>query len=435
MRVIRLLLLAPLFGLFLLGHGQAHGQEDEADDAPIRRIEIQGNEKTEQEVIDQEIIIREGDPFDPEKMELSRQNIMDLGLFRSVEVVSRDTPEGVEITFLVDEKRFWYFVPVFSRGSDGDITWGARLQMDNLFGRNNELTIRAKRTDLQDTDIQEEETLEFEYFYPRIFGSPYDFRIHYDYDKADIEEQRENLTGDYLRDKNSWGVTLSKWLEEEGPSKGLRFTIGFRSEDYDHTYLRGDPNLFGDVLVNSLIAGLEYIDVVDHGSYRSGKHYGMETELAQPVLGSEETLTTQNLFYRRYIPVNREKRHNLNFQLRFAVTSSSLFGDSTYQITGGTAVRGYDRDSIEGNSYYVANIEYLRPVANRENLRSAYFIDVGDAFEKFGDFTFRDPKVGIGVGLRWKIRAFVRTDLRLDIAQGLGSDGETKVYAGTRATF
>ena len=326
-------------------------------------------------------------------------------------------------------------VPVFSRGSDGDITWGVRLQMDNLFGRNNELTVRAKKTDLQDTDIQEEKTLEFEYFYPRLFGSSYDLRLQYDYDEADIEERRENLAGDYLREKETFGVSVSKWLSERGPSKGLRLTLGFRSDTYDHDFLRGDPNLFSDITVNSLVSGLEYIDVVDHGTHRSGTHYGIQVEMANPLFDSDTSLTSQNIFLRRYIPLNARKHHNLNLQLKFGTVSESLFGDATYQITGGTAVRGYQRDSIEGNSYYLANIEYLRPVGQKENLRSAYFIDVGDAFDKFGNFSLRNPKFGIGAGLRWKIRSFVRTDIRIDIGHGLGSDGETKVYAGTRATF
>ncbi len=418
--------------LWLAGATHVHGQQDNTE---IMRIDVEGNDKTDIQVINQELIIREGDEFDPEKMELSRQNIMDLGLFRSVEVDRRETPEGVEITFQVDEKRFWYVVPVFSRGSDGDITWGVRLQMDNLFGRNNELTMRAKQTDLKDTDIQEEKTLELEYFYPRLFGSAYDLRIQYDYDEADIEERRENLAGDYLREKETFGASISKWLSEKGPSKGMRMTLGFRSDTYDHEFLRGDPNLFSDLTVNSIVGGIEYIDVLDHGSYRSGTHYGLQVEQANSLLNSDRTITTQNLFMRRYIPLDKERRHNLNFQLKLGTTSESLFGDATYQITGGTAVRGYQRDSIEGNAYYLGNLEYLRPVGERENLRSAYFIDVGDAFDDFGDFTLRNPKFGIGAGLRWKIRSFVRTDIRIDVAHGLGSEGETKVYAGTRATF
>ena len=56
-------------------------------------------------------------------------------------------------------------------------------------------------------------------------------------------------------------------------------------------------------------------------------------------------------------------------------------------------------------------------------------------FFDLGDIDISDPRVGVGAGLRWKIRSFVRTDLRLDVAQGLGDGGDTRVYAGTRATF
>ena len=102
---------------------------------------------------------------------------------------------------------------------------------------------------------------------------------------------------------------------------------------------------------------------------------------------------------------------------------------------GGTTLRGYERDSIEGNTYYLGNIEYLRQIRSEENLRVAAFFDIGDASNELSGINFRDPKVAVGIGLRWKIQSFVRTDIRIDVAKGLGDDGETRVYAGTRATF
>ena len=401
----------------------------------IDRIEIQGNEKTIPEVIKRELIIEPGDEFDAIKIETSRQNIMDLGLFHSVKARSRKTPEGVEVTFVVDEKRFWYFVPLFSRGSDGDITWGVRLQMDNLFGKNNELTVRAKRKDFEDTDIQVEKTLEIGYRYPRVFGSQYDLQLDFDYDEADIEEERDNLKGDYLREKVSYGLSVAKWVTTTGPSKGLRVSLGIRSDDFDHTFLRGDPNLFSDLTINSVVLGIENIDIEDKGLYRNGRHYGLSSEIASMAIGSDVSHTSHNIFYRRYRSLNPAKRSNLNFQIRGGAISNSIFGDATYSITGGSSVRGYARDSIEGNAFYYANIEYLHGIPGKETLRAAAFVDGGDAFDRLSDFSFSDPKIGIGVGLRWKIRSFVRTDLRIDVAHGLGNEGETRVYAGTRATF
>ena len=401
----------------------------------ISVIEILGNVKTRVQVIRQEMIVKEGDQFDPQQVERSRQNIMDLGLFKSVELSEARTEDGIEVTFTVDEKRYWYLIPVFNRGSDGDITWGLRMQMDNLLGLNNQFTMRAKRKDFKDTDIQLEKTLELEYDYPRIFGSAYDLALRFDFDEADIEESRGVLSGDYFREKITYGGSVSKWLTQDGSSKGYRLTLGLRSDVFDHEYLGGDPNLFTDVTVNSLLGAIQYIDVVDHGSYRSGRHHGMEVEMANSLVNSDVIHMSYNMLLRRYISLNSEKRTNLNLQSRFGYITRSVFGDATYQVTGGTAIRGYNRDSIEGDTYYIANVEYLRPLGGRENLRGTAFIDAGDAFDELSDFTFRDPKVGIGFGFRWKIRSFVRTDIRLDIAQGLGSEGETKIYAGTRATF
>jgi outer membrane protein assembly factor BamA len=428
----RLALIALLAGLCDIAFAQDTTTEKRD---PIISIEIEGNEKTIEQVIKQELVIKEGAKFDPDDIELSRQNIMDMGLFRSVEAATTTTPEGVEVTFVVDEKRFWYLVPVFSRGSDGDITWGARLQMDNLFGKNNNLTLRAKKKKFKDTDIQTENTIELEYSYPRIFGSVYDFGIQFDYDEADIAEQRGTLQGDYYRERFSVGFKIFKWLMTTGPSKGYRMALGIRSDDYDHEFLGGDPNLFTDLRVNSLIGGMEYINVVDHGAYRTGSHYGFQVEAAASAFGSDAVHALHNLFYRKYNSLDPDKRSNLNIQARFGNMTESIFGDATFQVTGGTAIRGYRRDSIEGDTFYIANFEYLRGIRNRENLRWVGFVDLGNAFEDLVDLSISDPKVGAGMGLRWKIRSFVRTDLRLDIAQGLGTDGDTRIYAGTHVTF
>jgi outer membrane translocation and assembly module TamA len=90
---------------------------------------------------------------------------------------------------------------------------------------------------------------------------------------------------------------------------------------------------------------------------------------------------------------------------------------------------------VEGNIFTILNIEYLRPILNRETLRGALFTDVGNAWIDTDDISFSDFKVGVGFGLRWKLKRFVRTDVRLDLAHGLSEEGETKAYLSTRATF
>ena len=376
-----------------------------------------------------------GEDFDVQKLERSRQNVMDLGLFKTVGAKADRSSEGVDVTFTVVEKKYWYLIPVVSHGSDGDVTLGMRLQIDNLLGRNKALTIRAKKKKFQDTDIQTEETLEVEYHYPRIFNSSFDLGFRIDIDEAEIEERRGRFAGDYFREKMTWEATISKWLNTEGPSKGIRINLGFRNDQFDHEFLRGDAELFTDLTVNTLVGGVEFLDVVDHGTHRSGVNYGFSLESAGSTIGSESSHTLQEVFYRKYIPLKTKSLSNLNIQGRFGNISSSVFGDATFKITNGKGVRGFERDSVEGDAFYIANIEYLRALSGKENLRGIAFVDIGDAFNEFEDISLSDPNIGVGVGLRWKIRSFVRTDLRFDLAHGLGDNGDTRIYAGTRATF
>jgi hemolysin activation/secretion protein len=135
------------------------------------------------------------------------------------------------------------------------------------------------------------------------------------------------------------------------------------------------------------------------------------------------------------MPVGSIEHQNLNLQFRVGYINEPILGPPQFKVGGSRAIRGYDRDAIEGNLFAILNIEYLRPIFNRETLRGAVFFDIGDAWEEPGDATFSDLNYGVGFGLRWKLKRFVRTDVRLDIAEGLTNDGETKAYLSTRATF
>jgi hypothetical protein len=46
----------------------------------------------------------------------------------------------------------------------------------------------------------------------------------------------------------------------------------------------------------------------------------------------------------------------------------------------------------------------------------------------------REQKFSFGAGLRWKLRSFVKTDLRVDVAYVPDTD-ESRIYASTNETF
>jgi len=134
------------------------------------------------------------------------------------------------------------------------------------------------------------------------------------------------------------------------------------------------------------------------------------------------------------MPVGDVEHTNLNIQLRAGYANRTVFGDPAHSLGGSSSLRGFDRDSVEGNAFVLANIEYLRPLFGKPNLRGVLFADVGNAYDSVDDVDLGDLRYALGVGLRWRLESFVKTELRIDFVKGF-DDGVEKVYASTKATF
>jgi hemolysin activation/secretion protein len=76
----------------------------------------------------------------------------------------------------------------------------------------------------------------------------------------------------------------------------------------------------------------------------------------------------------------------------------------------------------------------LTPDDDFPNLRYAVFSDIGNTYDSMGDIRDGGLKAVLGVGIRWKIPAFVRLDLRIDYGVSL-SDDSYRVSANSRHAF
>jgi outer membrane protein assembly factor BamA len=116
------------------------------------------------------------------------------------------------------------------------------------------------------------------------------------------------------------------------------------------------------------------------------------------------------------------------------MVNESLFGEPAFDLGGASGLRGYPRERVEGDAFVVANLEFITPISRLDALRGVVFADAGSVL---GEPDETGLVTSAGVGLRAKLRAFVRVDLRLDVAHGFdGSrEGQTRVYAGSEATF
>lgn len=398
----------------------------------VREIRFAGNEQTIDKTMLQEITIRPGDDVDRDQIDLARQAIMDLGLFKKVTAeISSDNV----LTFTVEEKHYWFVLPRLSRSGDGDISYGVAYRMHNLRGRNETIVLGAKRTELTDADLDKRDEVSLRYTNPRLMDSPVELRLDVRYEQSEIDEIRGNKAGMYARDLGSFRVALARWLNPEGLSQGWRVGAGVLVRDYAHDLVSGDPGLYGDATVVSLTGNLEYKSVHDRLYSRDGHHFGYGFNVASDSVISDASFTRHNLFYRMYKPVTDRPHTTLNVQLRAGYANRTVFGNPAFSLGGSNSLRGFERDTVEGDAYVLANVEFLTPLFGKNSVRGVLFADIGNAYRDVDNIDLSDMNYGAGFGLRWALESFVRTELRIDFAHGFGDNGVSKVYASTKATF
>ena len=109
-----------------------------------------------------------------------------------------------------------------------------------------------------------------------------------------------------------------------------------------------------------------------------------------------------------------------------------------FRAGGDESVRGYDYRSLgpkvdgvvtSGRSLLTASAEIARPVSQRlPQLWGAAFVDAGDAAERFSDLR---PKVGVGVGVRYRSPV---GPLKFDVAYGV-DDRKLRVHLSAGMSF
>jgi len=80
-------------------------------------------------------------------------------------------------------------------------------------------------------------------------------------------------------------------------------------------------------------------------------------------------------------------------------------------------------------------VQLLIPLTGTQYIRGVIFLDAGAAANSMSSATPHQSAVGVGVGLVWKLKRFVRTDVRVELARGFGANGGNRVYAATSVLF
>lgn len=401
----------------------------------IGNIRFVGNEKTRESLLRREMHITEGDEIDLRKIEKSIQGIMDLGLYRNVGYYLQedykygaDTEEPeAELVVVIEEKIYLLVLPRI-RMEDNYLRLGVQLRWDNLHGLNHAIRLTAER--MGEREGVTEFRKRFRYKYPNVLNSEFDMKIKITSENY-IEENAANILQNQLN--QSFDITAVKWLNREGRKYGpyARLGAGYVGRVYEDI---SSGLTVDEVEAINVTAGYGYRKVHEHLYNRSGKDFGYKVDISDERFGSATEYVQQILFYKSYYRFKSRPNDNLNVQTVIGHSTDDVLGDRAFTLDYRNDLRGYDRDRFQGNSMLLVNMEYLTAYDPYPIVRYVYFLDLGNTYDEIELMFHRPLHIGVGGGIRWKIPAFVRLDLRLDFGYGV-TDREWYTSVGTRYMF
>jgi len=295
-------LLSPV--LLLADNGELPVQMDETSSPVITDIVFQGNKTTRPRTMLQEMVLSVGDPVDAEKIELCRQAIMDINLFKSVIIEEQINESGVILQITVDEKFYILPLPTLSRSNEGDISYGAYIKWYNMFGKNYTFKLSGKVKKFHDGDSDSRKYVAYDLIMPRLYSGPWQLQLF-----GDISKERlyapDSLDSSYMKDSWYTGFELMRWIHLEGPSHGWfvkgRGTLLHEEYELDS----GIDGFYDDGFRPIVSVGGGYKKVHDHLFSRTGKEFGY-------TLAQESIVTLVEKIFEGTFPLPERKFLNVN---------------------------------------------------------------------------------------------------------------------------
>ncbi len=368
----------------------------------LGRITLEGNLRTKSHIIERELQIQAGEPYDPGKILASQRAIYQSGLFSSVhfKIVDPDQKNAIQDIKLKLHERASISVEFGGGYADRERLRGFfQLSHRNLWGTNRQISLRGEGSNI-------EERYFLNYKEPWFFSKSIDARITLAY--LNLQEVSFNLK----TFSGVVGVTKSF-------SRRLKATLLYQLEEneisnVDETAKKA-PEDIGFFTIATLNPSLIYDSRDDAFNPTSGTVSSIIFRNGANILGSEIQLIKLIFQSRWYYKISK----NLVFAFsartgvaeRFAETDSIPISERFF-LGGRNTVRGYDQDELGivgetlingsptgGNAMLVLN-EELR-IGLPKSFGMVLFFDHGNVWLDRRQIDPADVKSSAGIGLRY----------------------------------
>ena len=392
----------------------------------VRDIVIVGNTSTREKVLRRELAIQPGDPVTQRRIQISRQRLMGMGYFTSVEAeaVNADALNEKDIRITVEENPARYNFRIGAGASDVSSFFGmAEISTNNFDITNprNWFYGGGQRLRIQGIYGVDDAGFNIDFIEPWLFDLPLRYELsaflttseYDDWDETRIGVRtslQRKIFDDFTRIALGYKFetvrvhniahSLKRYFKEnhlDGTSRVSQFSLNLTRDTRDSVV---DPtegyyiNLFGSITPEVLGSSSNYYRLEARGSY----HYSFFDKAIVVSLAGKIGVVS-GFDYQNDVPV---------FERYFLGGSGSVRGFEHRSI--GKVVN--DR-TIGGQTMMVLSAEISHPIWGP--LRGAAFIDAGDAWSNAYSMDWDTINVGVGYGLRLKL-PMIQAPLQLDVA-------------------
>ncbi|MCC9000991.1 MAG: outer membrane protein assembly factor BamA [Candidatus Contendobacter sp.] len=377
----------------------------------VRRVNFQGNIKTQDEVLRREMRQMEGSWFSTKDIDRSKTRLQRLEYLESVNIETPPVPgasDQVDANFTVVERPSGSLMFGVGYGQESGVLLNASVTQNNFLGTGNQLGVV-----LNNSQTGQNYSISYNNPYYTPDGISRGFKLYY----REIDSEQSN-TADYIL--NSYGAQVS---------------FGFPLNEFDTLRLSpGYEHIWIDTNINTPIEIFEYIrqngDTYNEfkldGSWSrdsrnraifptSGSLNQIAAELAIP--GSDAEFFKLNYRSINYFPLANwltwSVGGDIGYGDGYGGTDGLPFFENFY-AGGLRSVRGwksntlgprYSNDEPSGGAFKtVASTQLILPVPfmeKSENVRVAAFFDIGNVFATMSDFDANELRYSVGVSGQW----------------------------------
>ena len=365
----------------------------------IRQININGNEKTKDNVIRREIRVDEQDVIDTPALKRSFQRLNNLNFFETVEIIPEQVgPDKVDLNVRVKEKPTGQFSIGGGFSTLDKLVAIADITEGNLGGNGWMGRIRGQ--------LGQQRTLGL-----ITFRNPY-LNDSLTSMQLDLYSSQTNYIT-YFEKKKGTSITFGRWLSEYATGSFSLF-----AEQLDYSNPTADaPELILSQLGKQSTTGFRTSLSRDTRDYyldpRTGWRATVGFDLGTPYLGGSNNFYKYTLDVVKYTPLPADTRFSI--RARYGV-AEGLHGKpipltERYFVGGINTMRGFvfgragpvtpSGSLLGAASELIFNNDFIFTISSEAKLNGVLFFDYGKGFNDDQTVTFRDLRKTAGLEGRW----------------------------------